>query len=641
VAIPLSAERLVHGLASANEPVISPNGEQIVYTRSQTDPISRQMTSQLWICDIDGSHARRLTWNGDTNRWPQWSPDGGHIAYISHRGEDQCIFVLPMAGGEARQVAHHATAVSDLAWSPDGQHLAYTAVVEDGTTNSAVVRVTRRRDYKHDGRGYLNDTRTQLFVVEIEHGTNRTITSDPLDHFMPQWSPDGKSIAVQVHHRNGLSSQLALVNVETGATSWIGSDAGVVGLWSWSPSGDRIFFAGDTEQTWQLDFFVFTVQTGETRRMTHDLAILPQAGFPTIWAPPAQPIWLDDHTILLNAISKGASGLYEVDTDTGAVAGRHHWEAIHLGLSVDACHRYVVQSVSGMDSTGEVGVYDRTSDSFRLVTTLNDALFSKSPAADWERFDVEHDGLVIEAWLLRPTDFDPSRRYPVILDVHGGPQSFYGYDFRSVPQCLATNDYLVVYANPRGSTSYGRAFAQGVVGDWGGGDYEDLMAVVDTLLTRPYADAERVGIFGYSYGGFMTSWTISQTHRFKAAVCGAPVFDLESFYGTSDVGYGFGPMEWGGTPEARREWCLSRSPSTFAHQTQTPTLIIHGEADDRCPIGQGEQMFVLLNESGCDVEFVRYPGGAHAMLNNGTPELRLDALTRILGWFDTHLKTSA
>ena len=167
------------------------------------------------------------------------------------------------------------------------------------------------------------------------------------------------------------------------------------------------------------------------------------------------------------------------------------------------------------------------------------------------------------------------------------------------------------------------------------------MAVVDSVIARPYADPDRVGIFGYSYGGFMTSLTISQTHRFKAAVCGAPVFDLESFYGTSDVGYGFGPMEWGGTPETRRDWCLSRSPSTFAHQTRTPTLIIHGEADDRCPIGQGEQMFMLLHESGCEVEFVRYPGGAHAMLNNGSPALRLDALTRILGWFDTYLQPSA
>jgi len=603
------------------------------------------MTSQLWICGTDGTNPRRLTWNGELNRWPQWSPDGRHIAYISHRGTDQCLFVLPMDGGEAREVARHDQAVSDLAWSPDGKHLAYTAVVEprtfDGTTNVAVVRVTRRRDYKHDGRGYLNDTRTQVFVVDVESGTCRKITSNPIDHFMPQWSPDGLSLAVQLHHRNGMSSQLAIINLETAETTLIGSDTGVAGLWAWSPSGDRILFAGDTEQTWQLDFFVYTVQTGVIRRLTEDLSILPQAGFPTIWAPPAQPVWLDERTVLVHAIARGASGLYEVDTETGAVELRQHWDALHLGLSVDADHRYVVQSVSGMESDGEIGVYDRTSGTFRLVTALNDALFSESPPADWERFDVEHDGMVIEAWLLRPTDFDPSRKYPVILDVHGGPQSFYGFGFRSVPQCLATHGYLVVYANPRGSTSYGRAFAQGVVGDWGGGDYEDLMAVVDTVLTRSYADAERVGIFGYSYGGFMTSWTISQTHRFKAAVCGAPVFDLESFYGTSDVGYGFGPMEWDGTPETRREWCLNHSPSTFAHQTRTPTLIIHGEADDRCPIGQGEQMFVLLNESGCEVEFVRYPGGAHAMLNNGTPELRLDALTRILNWFDTYLEPSA
>ena len=174
--------------------------------------------------------------------------------------------------------------------------------------------------------------------------------------------------------------------------------------------------------------------------------------------------------------------------------------------------------------------------------------------------------------------------------------------------------------------------------DWGGEDYLDLMAVVDEVLERPYADAERTGIYGYSYGGYMTSWTIGQTDRFKAAVCGAPCFDLESMYGTSDIGHIFGPLQWGGDAARQSpEWYAAHSPSSFAHRATTPTLIIHGEADDRCPIGQGEQMFVALLDAGCEVEFARYPGGSHLFLRSGPPAHKVDYFTRVTSWFRDHL----
>jgi dipeptidyl aminopeptidase/acylaminoacyl peptidase len=174
--------------------------------------------------------------------------------------------------------------------------------------------------------------------------------------------------------------------------------------------------------------------------------------------------------------------------------------------------------------------------------------------------------------------------------------------------------------------------------DWGGEDYLDLMAVLDTALERPYADASRTGIWGYSYGGFMTAWAIGHTRRFKAAVCGAPCFDLESMYGTSDISHVWGPYQWGGTPHDASEAFAAHSPSTFAHRATTPTLILHGEADHRCPIGQGEQMFVALKQAGCEVEFARYPGGAHAMLRVGPPSHRADFLERVLAWFSDHLQ---
>ena len=225
----------------------------------------------------------------------------------------------------------------------------------------------------------------------------------------------------------------------------------------------------------------------------------------------------------------------------------------------------------------------------------------------------------------------------MVLDVHGGPHGYYGYGFNAVQQALAAQGFLVVFSNPRGSGSYGRDFAHRVRFDWGGEDYLDLMAVIDSVLERPYADANRTGICGYSYGGYMTAWTIGHTQRFQAAVCGAPCFDLESMYGTSDISHAWGRHQWGGTPHEASEAYAAHSPSTFAHRATTPTLIMQGEADERCPIGQGEQMFVALKQAGCEVEFARYPGGSHAMLRVGPPSHRADFISRVVGWFEDHL----
>ncbi len=348
-------------------------------------------------------------------------------------------------------------------------------------------------------------------------------------------------------------------------------------------------------------------------------------------------MWLDDRTALVHAFRGGASGLYTVDTETAKVEQLQSWKALNSYLSSDDAHRYFAQAHNSLDSTGQVIIFDREQGTSKVVVSPNDQVLTEHPPAAWERFDVERGGFTIEAWLLKPSGFDETMRYPVVLDVHGGPNSYYGYSFSPIQQALAGAGFLVVYSNPRGSGSYGRHFTQQVRKDWGGEDFKDLMAVLDKTLERPYADPDRTGIYGYSYGGFMTSWTIGHTDRFKAAVCGAPVVDLVSFYGTSDIGHRFGPLQVGGGPREMREYYYEHSPLTHLHNATTPTLIVHGEADERCPIGQGEQMFIALLDAGCDVEFVRYPEGYHGMLRTGYPAHRLDFLTRMIAWFTDHL----
>lgn len=642
----LTPDALVYDLVSAGDPQVSPDGTRVVHSVGRADREHDRGTSQIWLTDIAGADPRCLTWTGGRNREARWSPDGHWIAFVSDRLNGSTgLFILPADGpGEAHELTHHRNAFGQLAWSPDGASIAYTATFDPDNPDDQAppegrapkVRVTRRLDYKQDNRGWVNDVRSQVFVVDVASGERRMLTREKDDLMYPQWSPDGRSLAVRVTGANGIYSQLVVIDGQTGDLRRVGPERGTVGVWSWSPGSDRILFAGDSEPTAGSDFFMYDVQQGKIARLTTDLPCLPEAGFPTILGP-SQPVWLDDNEVVFHGVRGGESGIYRFNVDTTDLQREHGTQALSTGFSVDAARRYVAQAYSSLDKTGEVAILDRNTGERRIITQHNAGLLQSAPPATWERFDVNRDGTIIEAWLLKPADFDPSKKYPVVLDVHGGPHGYYGFAFNNMQQTLASHGFLVVFSNPRGSGSYGREFAQQVRCDWGGEDYLDLMAALDAALERPYADRERTGIWGYSYGGYMTAWAIGQSNRFKAAVCGAPCYDLESMYGTSDISHAWGLFQWGGSPNEASEAFAAHSPSTFAHRTTTPTLIVHGEADDRCPIGQGEQMFVALKQAGCEVEFARYPGGSHAMLRVGPPSHRADFLQRLLGWFTEHL----
>jgi len=642
----LTPEHAIYDLRTAATPRISPNGKRIAFVLGETSRETDKPSSHIWIIDPDGANARQLTRTGTSHSSPAWSPDGQTLAFVSQRdgAKPNAICLLPMDGGEARELVRHRAMPGSLAWSPDGSTLACTLPVdpenprEEERAKDAPppVRVVRRIDYKQDNRGFLNDTRMQVMLVSAENGEIRQLTREAVDHTEPQWSPDGRTIAAKVSNRNGMHSQLALVDVATGAVEVVGPEDGVLATWAWSWDGSFILFDGEDRNIAYTDYFRYDLASGERRRLTDDLPFSSESGFPTI-SSPAQPVWLDDRIALVHGIEHGASGLWTIDSESGDVAEVVQWEATHAGLSTDLSANLIVQAWSSLEGTGELAVFDRAAGETRIITSFNEAFFAETPPAKWEAFSIQRGGEMIEAWLFMPHDFDPTGSYPVVLDVHGGPHGNYGYSFNLGAQVMADAGMLVVASNPRGSGTYGRHFANLVRGDWGGEDWLDLLAVLDEVLERPYADADRTGIYGYSYGGYMTSWAIGQTDRFKAAVCGAPVFDMESFYGTSDIGHDFGEEQWGGTPQERMAWMIERSPATYAHKAKTPTLIVHGEADERCPIGQGEQMFVALKKTGVDVEFVRYPGGSHLMLRGGPVSHRIDYYTRVSDWLRKYL----
>jgi dipeptidyl aminopeptidase/acylaminoacyl peptidase len=643
---PLTPEDVVYGFTIAGEPQIAPDGARIVFTKSKVDPESKKVGSHVWMCDLDGGNMRQLTRSGTRNGGARWSPDGAQLAFVSDRVKRAGIFVMPADGlGEAREVTRHNQGISELTWSPDGTKLAYTTTwdpenpdEEDPAEGAAPkVRVTSRIDYKQDTRGYLNDLRLHVWVVDVASGERRRLSTALNDHLTPQWSPDGQWIGALQYRLNGMAAKLALLPLDAGEPRLIGADNAVAGPWSWSPDGSRVLISADPDGTPQLDFFVYELATGELRRLTDDLQVSPTAGNLMDSAPGA-PIWLDERQVLFLAARAGGSGLHVIDANAGTLEPVASFEALHAGLSVDNARRYVVQAFHSAERQGEISVYDLAANTQRIITDFSSAVLSEAPSATPERITVQRGDFEVEAWLLHPPGFDPSKQYPLVIDIHGGPHGFYGYGFYPWQQVLATHGFLVVYANPRGSGSYGRKFGMAVRHDWGGEDYLDLMAVVDKVLERPYADASRTGMRGYSYGGYMTSWMLGQTDRFQACVCGAPCFDFESFWGTSDIGHYFGEIQFGDAPHKAKEAYAKHSPSEFIHNATTPTLIIHGENDQRCPIGQGEQLFISLLRAGVETEFVRYPGGDHLFLLYGPPEHRADFWRRELAWFTKHLK---
>ncbi|MBA3414660.1 MAG: PD40 domain-containing protein, partial [Chloroflexia bacterium] len=322
----LTPETLVYGFASAGDPRVSPDGARIVYTLNSMDPETRRGRSQLWLRGIDAGAPRPLSPDGERAGGARWSPDGTRIAFTVACGRGSTIVALTLDPPEGREVTHHEEGIGDLAWSPDGGRIAYTTLFDPENPDELEpeagappkVRVTRRFDYKQDGRGWVGDVRNQVFVVDVERGDRRRITTVLVDHSEPAWSPDGQWLAVHVSRPVGPGSQLMLFGVDSGEVRAVGPDRCMIDHWAWSPGGDRIVYTGDlAPPTFQSDFFIYDVASGETRRLTDDLASLPAD----------QPVWLDERRLLFHAMRAGGSQLEIIDTVSGELEPVTRWEA--------------------------------------------------------------------------------------------------------------------------------------------------------------------------------------------------------------------------------------------------------------------------------------------------------------------------
>ena len=640
---------VIYQTVGVSGPALSPDGLRLAFTKSQVDKTTMETRSQIMLMTLPSGNPAPFT-HGARDSTARFSPDGKTVAFL--RLDDKSrrqIWLIPMSGGEARQLTHIAGGVGYFVWSPDSHALAFVSDVDPDRLPEGHdpkvdprVRVVSRIKYRADTVGWRGNAHNHLFIIGVYDHEPRQLTDCDWDDSAPSWSSDGSKLAFISGRGEDRDltprSEVYVVSALGGEPAQQSQGLSSVGAVTWSPGGNSLAVIGSDDDEvgagWQGCLFILE-QGRPPRRITGDSLKL-VAGFPPI-APAPELRWTRKERIIFLADSRGESYLFEVPA-TGGEPRYIVGGGVQFGdVTTDADAEKAVVLTITASSPGDLHLIDLAGGSQEQLTAYNHSYFKEHPTPRLEKFTLSRVGMEIESRILFPPDFDESRKYPLVVDIHGGPHGAFYDAFNSVQQVLATAGYIVLCVNPRGSSTYGVEFCKAVLRDWGGEDYLDIMAAVDEMCSRPYVDPSRLGVHGYSYGGFMTSWIIGHNTRFEAAVVGAPCIDLPSMYGTSDIGVSFGEVQWGGLRKDAEAAFREHSPLTYAPDVETPVLLLHGEADARCPIEQSEQYFVALKRLGKEVEFVRFPGCSHLFLRNGHPRLREEYLARTLAWFDKHL----
>ena len=647
----------VFELPSVGAPSLRPTDGAIAYVVSRSDAATLETTSHIELAPFTGGTAfkggaaRRLT-AGPHDSAPRWSPDGALLAFLRREDADAPaqVWLLPASGGEATRLSDLRGGVAELGWAPDGATLYCTSDVDPSQPppgngpDAPRTREVHALYYRGDTIGWRGDTRRQIFRVKVPGSTNsgrvRQLTRGDFNHRSLAVSPDGTQLAFvsdrspRRDERAPWGGELCVMRSTGGRVRRLVRDPLAAGGVAWSPDGRMLAFVGSTaENIWQ--HYVYLVDAGgeACRRLTDD-AVQPQTGFFPIAAGPP-PVWYR-RRIVFAADARGSSGLYSVSPSGDLRPLRARPELIGgLDASPDGRRLAFVASTPGRP--GELRTLDLARGRGHTLTGVAAPYLEDHAVGRTERFRVRRDGHAIDCWLLHPPDFDRRRRYPLVLEIHGGPNGFFGTGFNPLHQVLAGAGNLVLSVNPRGSSSYGADFTAAVFEDWGGEDALDLLAALDAASRRPYVDASRLGVHGYSYGGYMSSWLVGHDHRFRAAAVGAPVTNLVSMYGQTDIAASFGERQWGGLPYDNLQHYLERSPLTYAEHVETPVLLLHGDADIRVPISQSEELFAALKRRGKTVEFVRFPGCSHLFMRVGHPSLRREYYDRVVEWFQRWL----
>ena len=642
---------------------LSKDGKKIVYSLLRIDKKTEKKYSSLFLIDTESGKERRLTFGDWSDGNPQFSPDGKSIAFMSNRKDktQSQIYILNLKeGGDAHAISNMNGGFSGFSWSPNGRQILFSfrkkdkEVLEREKDKSKkelgiVKRHITRVFYKTDGAHYNPKERTHLYLLTVKNGAVKQLTKGDKNEEMPSWSPDGKSIVYKSNvceepEMDYSKIDLFVLDVKTRKSKKIETPEGYINFPTFSPDGQSIaYLAQRGVRNWYENNNLWIVKADGSENPQNlsehldlnfknatlgDTGGMPGYTHP-VWSPDASKIYLQyqehgcTHIGCFDLETKNLSPYFESKSAVNMFA-----------MDTDCEQCFILQST--LEEPAQIKRIEKGKTV--ALTNINPQIPSKINLGKIE--EVWFKGLGgndLQGWILKPPGFRSNKKYPSILEIHGGPLCQYGNAFMHEFYYLAAQGYVVYFCNPRGGDGYGEEHAKAIWGEWGGKDYEDLMCWVDYVAKQKYIDKKRMGVTGGSYGGYMTNWIIGHTNRFKAAVTQRCVSNLISMWATSDFNYVFEAPFSGKMPIDDIDHYWDRSPLKYFGNVKTPTLVIHSERDHRCALEQGEQVFVTLKRLGVPTEFLIFPDEPHGLSRGGRTDRRIARLEAIKDWFDKYL----
>ncbi|UBZ14181.1 S9 family peptidase [Flagellimonas marinaquae] len=642
----------IFNMEYVSDPQISPDGSKIIYVRNFKDVMTDRNLSNLWIINFDGSNNRPLTTGNQNDFAPKWSHDGKKIVFKSNMADDKMkLYLMWLDTKETMALTNTPQSPGSVSWSHDDTHVAFNMFVPEA--NKSIIKMPGKPEgakwneppkyidkmnYRGDGAGYYKGGNSQLFTLPISGGTPKQLTFSEFDHGGPIWAKDNAHLHFSANfHKDEefepADSEIYSINVNTGETTPLTDRYGPDSNPILSPDGSKIAYLGydDRLQGYQLtQLYVMNADGSDSRLISGDF----------------------DRDVEDMAWNSKGNGLYFIYTDKGMgklasieLSGKVSDITDGLGgLSLGRPYNAASFSASGNNKfaytlgdtshPSDLGVAD--SKSSKRLTAVNDDLFSFKKLGKVEEmwWGSSYDQRKIQGWVVTPPDFDPSKKYPMILEIHGGPFTSYGAVYSAEIQAYAAEGYVVLYTNPRGSTSYGEEFGNLIHHDYPNHDYEDLMSGVDALLEKGYVDEDNLFVTGGSGGGVLTAWIVGKTDRFKAAVVAKPVINWTSFVLYADGVQFFSKYWFGKKPWEDPENYMRRSPLTYVGNVTTPTMLLTGEEDYRTPIAESEQFYAALKLENVETAMVRIPGASHGIANK--PSNLIAKIASVLAWFEKY-----
>jgi dipeptidyl aminopeptidase/acylaminoacyl peptidase len=642
----------------ASDPRISPDGRTIAYVRQSNDIMTDNARHSIWLIDVATGQQRPLLAGQGSYSSPRWSPDGTRLAYVAAEGGSPQLYVRWMGSGESARVTGLPSSPGGIAWSPDGRRLAYSMLVPDepmrlgkapdkpeGAKWADPLEVIDKVTYRFDAAGYLKAGYRQIFWVPADGGAPTQLTFGATNAGGElSWTPDNRSILFSADlspnwQREPLQSEIYRISIDGGSPVALTSRDGPDNSPMVSPDGRQIAWVGfDDKHLGYQDVRLNVMNLDGSGKRVLTAGLDRSVGNP-VWAGDSRSIYVQVEDQGVNKVER--IGLDGSIREIASNMGDGELDRPYAGGDFSVSKNGIVALTSG-DPLHPNQIAVASGAGVRRLTRLSSSLLDSKALAQVQKLPVssEYDHRPIDAWMVTPPDFDPARKYPMILEIHGGPYAAYGPQFSTDDQLYAAQGYVVVYSNPRGSTSYGEDFANQIEKAYPGHDYDDLMSVVDAAIATGHVDQGNLFVTGGSGGGVLTAWIVGKTDRFRAAATQKPVIDWASWGLTADIA-GFSSPYW----FAKRPWedpmgYWQRSPLSLVGNVKTPTIVVVGSEDYRTPDSEAEQYYEALQLRGIPTALVKVPGASHETFTD-RPSQSAAKASAILTWFDKYRANNA